>query len=65
MAQPEHEEEKGKEQQKYVFHSVEVEFPFKAYECQRIYMEKVIEALEFVMVLLVSWKYTPSTLFFS
>ena len=48
MAEPEASEKKDNDQQTYVFHSVEVKFPFKAYECQKIYMEKVIEALEFV-----------------
>jgi hypothetical protein len=30
----------------YNIRGVEVKFPFRAYECQLIYMEKVIEALQ-------------------
>ena len=30
----------------YSIRGVEVEFPFPAYECQKVYMEKVIQALQ-------------------
>ena len=32
----------------YNFRGVDVEFPYEAYECQKVYMEKVIEALQTV-----------------
>lgn len=31
---------------KYVIRGVKVNFPYEAYDCQKIYMEKVIQALQ-------------------
>lgn len=30
----------------YDIRGVKVEFPFEAYECQKVYMEKVIQSLQ-------------------
>lgn len=32
--------------ERYTISNVEVEFPFRAYPCQLVYMEKVIQALQ-------------------
>lgn len=35
---------------KYDIRGVDVDFPYEAYQCQLVYMEKVIEALQGVRV---------------
>lgn len=39
----------------YNIRGVEVKFPYRAYECQLIYMEKVIEALQEVRKIEISF----------